>query len=169
MRKSLHIVAGALFVWVGLAIAGEKLHIHGKPENYEPGEADQFAVWFDDGQWHLRTTTAKKEHAFKGTITVKGGTVTELKGHKAERKGKLEDRWKLGPKKHQITFEFKTDEGEDGIDFDITKEADTLTWDLEIEGEKGITKHDKARVFVGKKGQHPDEMPFETKAHPGKE
>ncbi len=169
MRKLIHAAAAAAFVVSGLAVAGEKLHIHGKPENYEGGKAASFAVWHEDGKWHLRTTTAKKEHHFKGTITVKGGKVTELHGVKTEKRGDKKDRFVLGPEKHRIAFEFQTDEGEDGIDFDVTKEADSIVWDLEIGGEKGIAKHDKARVFVGKKGQHPDELPFETKAHPGKD
>ena len=156
-------LAVAALLMITSAGAGEKFRVTGKPEDYKAGDTYRYAVWHDDDGWHMRTTTAKKEHHFKGAITVKGGKIIEVKLVKGDRK----DRFVLGPEKHNLIFDFTTDEGEDGLDFRCGKEADSIEWNLEIGGEdKGPVKKQPGRIFIGKKGEHPDEVPFTTTAHP---
>ncbi len=154
--------AALALVAFGTAVAKDKLHVQGKPEKYNPGDIYCYAVWHDDDGWHLRCTTKKKEHHFKGTIVIKGGKFGDTKLVKGERK----DRYRIGPERHKMEFDFTTDEAEDGIDFHAGKEADSIEWDLEIGGEKGGVKKQPDHVFVGKNGEHPDSIPFTTVAHP---
>lgn len=170
MRSSLalSLLATTALLTMSYAIAGEKLHVQGKPENYDVGKTVRYAVWHDDDGWHLRTTTAKKQHHFRGAIHVKPGKMLSIDLVKLEGKGANKDRFAIGPEGHNILFDFATDEGEDGFDFKVGPEGKEITWLLEVGENKGGLKKDKERIFVGKKGEHPDENPFTTPAHPGK-
>ena len=155
--KKAFCVAALLFALVGLVRAADPLDFQGKPEGYKAGETQRYAVWHDEDGWHLRTTTAKNMHQFHGKIVVKGGKCDDVKLVKGEKS----DHFRVGPEKHVIEFDFKTDEAEDGIDFRTTKDSDTITWELKIDGEEK-----PGHVFVGHKAAHPHEMPFTTPAHP---
>jgi hypothetical protein len=135
----------------------------GKPKQFEAGELTGFAVWHSKKGWHVRTTTKKKEHHFRGTITVEGGTFVSVHPHDLEKGGKLADWWKLGPKKRELKFEFKTDKGIDGIDFHVSKEAKHIRFRLHFDG-----KHQKEHIFIGQSGAHPLHDPFTLRAHPQK-
>jgi len=137
--------------------------VQGEPKDFQRGLTCRYAVWHDTHGWHLRTTTAQKKHRFKGHIEVIGGTFTTVRSFHLEKKGKLDDHWKLGPNRHRLTFDFETDEGMDGIDFHVSKDAKTIRFHLHIDG-KDHVRH----VFVGHAGVHPEHMPFAVPAHPGR-
>jgi hypothetical protein len=135
----------------------------GKPKQFDKGNLTGYAVWHSPKGWHLRTTTDTKKHRFRGTITVEGGTFGKIHSSHLEKEGRLEDHWKVGPKRHQLNFEFDTNKGIDGVDFTVAKEADLIRFDLHIDG-----KEAPGRTFVGSDGDHPRGMPFHLLAHPGK-
>src|SRR5262249_17263996 len=83
------------------SFGGEKIDPIGEPKGFKAGEPARYAVWAKKGAWHLRTTTAKKEHNFRGKIHVEGGTIDFIQSVHLEEKGKYEDHWKLGPKRHE--------------------------------------------------------------------
>jgi hypothetical protein len=134
---------------------------NGKPKGFHKGESERYAIWHDKHGWHLRTTTAKFEHHFKGHIRVEGGHFTKIHSFDLEKTGKLADYWTVGPKRHEVHFDSKTDRGIDGIDFHVSKGATFLHFDLHIDGKA----HDH-RVFIGHRGEHPRHNPFKLVAHP---
>ena len=57
----------------------------GKPKAFEPGKPAHYWLWYDDGLWRIRTTTASKRHHFVGKIEVAGGKFNEILGWNGER------------------------------------------------------------------------------------
>jgi hypothetical protein len=135
----------------------------GEPKGFKAGESERYAVWHSKNGWHIRTTTAQREHHFTGKIIVEGGTVEGLEPHDLEQKGKFADWWKLGRERHEIVIDFKTDRGIDGINFQVSKDAKVIRFNLHIDG-----KHHAGKIFIGRDNQHPEKDPFELRAHPGK-
>lgn len=144
------------------------LMVHHKPDDYKPGKSERYAIWFDDGKWHVRTTTSEHLHHFKGKIQCKGGKIEDVDGDDVEHHGKQEDHFMRHDNDHELMFDFATKEDEDGLNFKVSKDCASLTWDLEIGpgDEHAKTKKEKSNVYVGKDGQHPHSIPFTTKAHP---
>jgi hypothetical protein len=141
---------------------GELIDPTGKPKGFQKGESVRYAIWHDKHSWHLRTTTAKREHHFKGHLRIEDGHFTKIHSFDLEKTGKLADHWSLDePKRQDLRFDFKTDRGLDGIDFHVSKSATFIHFNLHIDGKV----HDQ-RVFIGSKGQHPRHNPFKLVAHP---
>jgi hypothetical protein len=154
----------ATWVWPMLSEAetgGAALDPRGKPKGFHTGATVRYAIWHNDNGWHLRTTTAKREHVFRGHIRVEGGTFERIYSHDLEKEGKLRDWWRVGPERHRVTFDFKTDRGLDGIDFRVSKSARRIHFELHIDG-----RPEPSHVFVGRFDQHPVAMPFDLPAHP---
>jgi hypothetical protein len=133
----------------------------GEPKGFHKGDTVRYAIWHNDRGWHLRTTTARKERQFKGHIRVEGGVFERIHSHDLEKEGRLADWWRVGPKRHEVTFDFKTERGIDGIDFRVSKSAKRIRFDLHIDG-----RPEPGRVFVGNFNQHPVQNPFDLPAHP---
>ena len=146
-----------------LSFGGEKIDPIGEPKGFKAGEPARYAIWAKKGVWHLRTTTAKNLHHFTGNIRVEGGTIDFIQSIHLEEKGKYEDHWRLGPKRHELTFDFKTDRGVDGINFEVSTEAKVIHFNLHIDG-----KHHAEKIFIGKGNHHPTSDPFNLPAHPVK-
>jgi hypothetical protein len=133
----------------------------GEPKGFKAGDTVRYAVWVGPkGSWHVRTTTAKKLHHFKGKIWVDAGVFTGVEPHDLEFKGKFGDWWKLSEKRHEIVIDFKTDRAIDGINFQVSPEAKFIRFNLHVDG-----KHHKNLIFVGRGNQHPDLDPFVLAAH----
>ncbi len=132
----------------------------GKPKDYETGKETAFWVWYDDGVWHFRTTGGdKKTHRFNGTIEVIGGNLVDLKGKKGEYGGKNVDQYVFS--QTAIKFDFKTDKGEDGLNFAVDANAKGLKFTIAIDGEAR-----PKNIRLGKASDHPAEAVFTTPAHP---
>jgi len=170
--KRLGPVAGVLLVvliCVGAAVLSEAqagggvgpLDPIGEPKGFRKGESVRYAIWHNKTGWHVRSTTELKEHRFKGHIRVEGGVFERIHSHDLEKEGRLADWWRLGPERHEVTFEFKTDRGLDGIDFRVSKSARRIHFNLHIDG-----RPEPGRVFVGRFDQHPVGNPFDLPAHP---
>src|SRR5215211_7029159 len=57
----------------------EDLNPVGKPDGFKTGLSARYAIWYDDGLWHLRTTAAAKgAHTFEGTLEIIGGNMVSL-------------------------------------------------------------------------------------------
>ncbi len=149
---------------VGVAFAQAALDPAGRPEHTKAGTVEHYAVWHDKEGWHLRTMTKEHEHHFRGNVAVKNGELEDVKGVMLEKKGPQKDNFMVGPEKKQITFDFSTKGGEDGVDWKVKGKEATLVFTLEI-GEKE-PQFEADRIFVGKKGEHPTANGFELPAHP---
>ena len=90
-------------------------------------------------------------------VRVEGGTIDFIQSIHLEEKGKYEDHWRLGPKRHELTFDFKTDRGVDGINFEVSTEAKVIHFNLHIDG-----KHHADKIFIGKGNHHPGSDPFNS-------
>jgi len=132
----------------------------GKPKDFEVGKVNAYWIWYDEGVWYFRTTGGGKgAHSFQGTIEVVGGQLIDLKGKKGEFKGKKADRFAFGPK--GIVFDFKTDEGVEGLNFAVDRGATALKFTLALDGD-AAPRH----IRIGKQGDHPKEAVFTVPAHP---
>jgi hypothetical protein len=134
----------------------------GRPTAFKEGKRTAYAVWHSKQGWRLRTTTRAREHHFTGTVTVEGGTFKKIHSHHLEKTGELADHWKVGPKRHTVRFDFKTDKGLDGINFTVTASAKAIRFNLRIDG-----KHERERILIGAGNHHPNNDPFLLRAHPG--
>ena len=132
----------------------------GKPKAYEPGKVTAVWLWHDDGVWYFRTTSGKKKaHQFKGTIEVLGGKLLDLKGKKGEFSGKSADKFVFSPT--AIAFDFKTEEGVDGLNFAVDAAATALRITVAVDG-----KASPKLIHVGKAGDHPSAAVFTVPAAP---
>jgi hypothetical protein len=150
---------------VGIGFAAEEkikpAEIQGKPAGFEAGKGDLYAVWHDRHGWHLRTTTARKQHRFSGHVKVEGGAFAKVHSHHLEKEGRLEDHWALSKDKKEVVFDFETDKGIDGIDFHLSKEAKHVRFNLHVDG-----KHQAHKILIGHGKHHPAHDPFSLPAHP---
>lgn len=168
LRSRLGVSVAALVVLAGgaIAYAGGGIDPNGRPAGTHSGAVERYSLWHDGEGWHLRTMTAEHEHHFRGHIDAHKGVIVHEHGKKLDGHGAQADRWKVGPEKHRLTFDFSTKGGEDGIDWRVEGNDPTLEFTLEI-GEKD-PKFVPDRIFIGKDGAHPESCPFSLPAHPGK-
>jgi hypothetical protein len=127
----------------------------GRPAGFGHGEPLSYGIWHTGNVWHLRTSTARKSHRFKGSVTAEGGTFDGIDSFRLEGKGKVEDHWRLSANRRELHFDFKTAREVDGIDLRVSNSVKRLRFDLHIDG-----KHRPERVFLGPSGTHPDRIPF---------
>lgn len=140
----------------------------GKPDGFKAGQSARFAIWYDDGTWHFRTTTAKDSKKFSGTIDVVGGKMVSLNPLTVEKggKGKKKDNLDFGswnPEGTQFTFSFTTGHGMDGFDMKLSDKSTALKFALKIEG-KEMPDH----IFIGSKNAHPKGATFFLPAQSGR-
>lgn len=120
----------------------------GQPEGMGEGSSKRFLLWRNNNVWHLRTTTARNKHTFRGEIVADKGTITELNAVSTERKD-----WVSLKDPKRISFELTTEGGIDGFDFRTT--ATNLKFTLTLDGQ---TK--SSLVFIGSRATNPSTMPF---------
>ena len=162
IASRLGVVTFMLYI-AGAALAYDTIDPHGKPMNTEAGKVEHYAVWQDEGGWHIRTMTKEFEHHFRGVVTVKDGEFVAVRGYRLEHKGLQKDVFIEGPEHHVINFDFSTKGSIDGVDFRVRGKKPMLSFTLTI-GEKE-PKFEPGRIFVGKAGVHPSDNPFEIPAH----
>jgi dienelactone hydrolase len=134
------------------------LNAHGRPKGTYGGQGKRYQLWQDEEGWHLRTLSdGQSEHHFRGSIHLDGGSFASVHAVLAEHK----DRWLVSPDLKDITFDFVT-KAEDGLSFVVHNRHATLSFDLELGGQ--APKFDPGRIFVGQKGHHPIDSPFDLPA-----
>jgi hypothetical protein len=146
----------------------EDLSPVGKPEGFKAGQSTRYAVWHEDGVWHVRSTSgAKGPHSFQGTLEIIGGKMTSLQPVGVEGKGskkKEADTGTWNPQGTVFRFTLHTGKGHtDGFDLKVTDKATAIKFTLTAGGDEAPGK-----VFIGAKGEHPKAAVFYLPAHPGK-
>lgn len=125
----------------------------------------RFILWYvpETDTWHIRMTTQGWTRNFSGAIRVKHGSIGGCRPIGLEvKKKKAEDQWAINKDRTMLIFKTKTAKYHDGFDFDIKpsgQEEPVVEFDLKI-GDK----HHPKRVFIGKKQQHPKQIPFGLQA-----
>jgi len=127
----------------------ENIDPNGQPTFMGVGSTHRFIIWREGNQWHLRTTTAGQEHNFEGKVIAKGGTIRSVNQVGLEDV----DNTSLDRFHRTLNFDFTTAGAMDGVDF--YSEADTLTFDLNMDGRRTVQN-----VFIGRNGQNPVSIPF---------
>ena len=133
-----------------------------KPPEYGPGKVNAYWIWYDDGMWRFRTTGGGKgTPRFHGRIELVGGQFAAIKGLNGEVKGTTSDRYVFNSARNALAFDFKTNEGQDGLNFNVTPGTSAIRYTLAIDGE-AHPKH----IRVGKAGDHPKGAIFTTPGNP---
>jgi hypothetical protein len=140
----------------------------GKPEGFKPGLSTRYAVWYEDGVWHVRSTSGTKgPHSFQGSLEIIGGKMTSLQpvgieGKEAKKKEADTGTW--NPQGTVFRFTLHTGKKHtDGFDLKVSDKATAIKFTLTAGGDEHAGK-----VFIGAKGEHPKEAVFYLPAHPEK-
>jgi hypothetical protein len=152
---------------VQVAIAADVPNPVGFPKQVGPGGVGVVRVWYEDGTWHLRTSTdnseGKKDKLMVFAGSVRGDTKLSVEGSKLEKgNGKTSDA--IVPHKDGKGFDFRfaTYGAVDQTDFKVEGKAKTLKFAVQIDGEKAPVK----RIYIGAEGQHPEKPEFTLPAVP---
>jgi hypothetical protein len=137
----------------------------GQPSKFAPGKDSMYAVWYKDGQWHLRSTS-NDQAIFEGGISVQGGRIVGGNFNNLEKVANPKTAGKadwvsLDPAGKGFRFRFATGKATDGIDFKVSESAEAVVFDLKYQGE-GVPK----RILIGKGNRYPEETPFSFPANP---
>ena len=169
-RFRVALTCAALFVFQAALVAAD-LDPAGRPKQFEKGKHTTFAVWEDDGVWHLRTAVkdpakAKKMERvqFTGRVKVNGDKIVsgEYQGLEKKPKAKDADWLEMHPDGKGFDFQFSTtNTNTDGLNFKVGPKAESITFKLLTAGDD-----DSKRVLVGKKGEHPEKAEFTLPVKP---
>jgi hypothetical protein len=158
------VFAGSVVTAVGAADRGRRAPMdpRGEPSGLKKGVTECFKVWHNDDGWHVRVVNGRgsRDHKYQGTITVENGVFENVQSHLAKKNG-AEKQWRQGSRKTELTFDFSTDEREDGINFKTSRGASAIRFSLKIDG-----KEVPQQIYVGGRGDHPDTSTFTVAAHP---
>jgi hypothetical protein len=136
-------------------IKNQSVDPEGEPAEFYKTDIERYAVWRDRGTWHLRLTGARQSQHFKGHIRLEGGSFDLLSSYRSEKEKAAPEFWKLNPSRQELKFDFKTNRGLDGIRFRLSPETRRIVFVLEING-----RTDPRIVYLGRKSQHPEVIPF---------
>ena len=120
----------------------------GRPSNLHAGAPEGIWIWHDGGGWHLRTTTATQLHRFSGRVWAPKGEVGNVRATRLE----MNDRFRHAG--NAMAFDFHTNGGEDGFDFQIA-EANCAMFYVHIDG-----KPRPDRIFLGARNVNPESAIF---------
>jgi len=141
-----------------------KIDSVGKPKAFKVGKEACFALWFADGQWHVRGTVKKGDFAkLQGSVKLDAGEITDGNFEQMETKSKKRDHdsVSLDHDKQGFHFFFDNAGSADGLDFKATGAAKTVTFGMLIDGHPSTEN-----ILIGSKGVHPATNPFTLPAHP---
>jgi hypothetical protein len=124
-------------------------------------QSSSFFLWFDDGEWRLRTGSTNRKTNFTGTIKAKNGTFASWHGAGLDKGKKNPDVFRINNDRTELTFSFVTAGRADGINFKIKGDDAILEFALNADGRNGPRV-----VKIGKEKQNPSGMPFRIRAKP---
>ncbi|MDR3590842.1 MAG: hypothetical protein P4N41_14415 [Negativicutes bacterium] len=124
--------------------------VQGRPDAFDPGDSRGYFIWHDGNGLHLWTTTKGMRHQFSGEIRTDGRFV-DVHGRRLE----ADDWFRVGPERHVIKFDFTSEGGEDGVNFQI-EGGDRVTFDLFIDGHR----IHPGEIYIGDHGWHPEHSEF---------
>jgi len=141
----------------------------GRPEGFKEGKQAMYALWYEKGEWQLRTTSKDKgkdseKVTFSGRVSIEGDKVVgDFKKLEKAKKGKDADYILVFRDYKGFDFQFATYGKTDDVHFKAGEKAKSITFKLLIDG-----KEDPKSILIGKKGLHPDKAEFTMPAHPVK-
>lgn len=154
------------------AKGGGVLNPAGEPEDYREGKQAIYALWHQDGAWHIQAAgrTGQQER-FTGEITIVKGKILsgeyqglELAPKTKKAKGKKpknSDLLWLSEDHHKLQFELNSIGKSDSFSFKVSPQATEIEFKVLVNGAQLPD-----RVFIGKSGQHPEKLPLVLKANP---
>jgi len=167
------VIFGIGFFLLGMTpvvLAADTPNPVGFPKKGDPGGGiGAIRIWYEDGMWHLRTSTensvGKKDKLMVFTGSVRCNDKMTVEGKNLEKgKGKTSDTLTAHQDGKGFDFQFRTYGATDQADFKLTDKAKTLTFKLFIDGEKAATH----RIIIGADGEHPAKNEFTLPAQPKK-
>jgi hypothetical protein len=137
------------------------LNPFGRPEGSIVDQSARYYVWYDDEQWHLRTTS-KAGRNFNGTIRLKDARIKSWLpvGLKKDRQ-KQGDAFRVNDERNELKFKFITAQLSDGFDLTVDGEEGQIEFELLID-----TQKNPRAIFVGRALGHPNSNPFTLPAMP---
>ena len=160
----------AVLVLARVGVAADPPNPIGYPKKVDTGGGDSsIRIWYEDGTWHLRTTTegsaGKKDKdkvtVFTGSVHGGGKVTTEAKKLEAGA-GKHADAIVPHADGKGFDFRFQTRPGTDEVAFKVAGPGRTLTFKLHVNGQKALPD----RIFIGANGEHPEKNEFKLPARP---
>jgi hypothetical protein len=152
-RTFLALATGVALTFFAVAAAfAWQSRIEGRPASFDAGGTSGVYFWHEaQGGLRLRTTDPEgREHYFSGTI-VTDGRIRNLSLIRAEQ----DDTATVDPSGRQLTFNFHTFSGIDGMDYEI-EGGSYQTVNLQRDGLQLSTD----RIFLGEDSDHPDHNPM---------
>ena len=164
VRMTTFVALIATAVRLGAAEPDTKIDPAGKPKSFKAGKEACFALWFADGQWHVRGTVKKGDFAkLQGSVKLDGGEIADGNFDQMETKSKKRDHdsVSLDHDKQGFHFYFGNAGASDGLDFKVSDACKTVTFGMLIDSHPSTEN-----VLIGSKGVHPATNPFTLQAHP---
>ena len=146
-----------------VADAPSDIDPHGRPKRFVPGKHRMYGIWYEDGIWKLRTTSAKDVRIeFLGSVELDSDKITaDYTALDRARKPKDSDFVRMKKSRRRMEFRFVTIGKVDGIDFKVGKRAKTITFNL-----RAADDDDPRIFFIGEKSVNPEKGIFVLPAHP---
>jgi hypothetical protein len=159
-----------VLVLASVTLAADPPNPIGYPKKVDTGGGDSsIRIWYEDGTWHLRTTTEgsggkkdkEKVTLFTGSVHCEGKVTTE--GVKLEKgAGKHADAIVPHADGKGFDFRFQTRPGTDEVAFKVAGPGKPLKFKLMVNGQKALPD----RIFIGANGEHPEKNEFQLPARP---
>jgi hypothetical protein len=122
-------------------------------------QAQRYFLWYDDGEWRLRTGSTNVKTSFTGSVKVKNGTFASWHGAGLDKGKKNPDFFRINNDRTELSFTFTTSGRADGVNFKTKGDNVILEFNLTANGKSGPRV-----VRIGKEKQSPSAMPFRLKA-----
>lgn len=113
----------------------------GRPADLRAGAPEAYWIWHDANGWHVRTTTETHMHRFTGRVWTNKGEVGNVHAQRLE----VTDRFRKSG--NSMSFDFQTQGGEDGFDFQVA-ESNCASFFLQIDG---AVRLDRIRIGASEK------------------
>ncbi|MBN9122556.1 MAG: hypothetical protein J0I06_25985 [Planctomycetes bacterium] len=157
--------AGLFVLQAAVVVAADHaLDPVGRPKPFEKGKHTTFALWEDEGVWHLRTSVKApgkgkmQKIVFTGRVAVKGDKLIagEFQGLEKKAKAKDADWIEMHADGKGFDFQFSTfSNNTDGVNFKTGSKAESVSFKLLTSGDD-----DPKRIMIGAKGVHPQKAEF---------
>lgn len=167
MLKNTLLVLGCFALSAGLFAAGPITTIdpNGYPKLSPEGGQNVVRIWYEKGNWHLRTSTEdsdkKKSKLIAFTGSVRSEDKMQVVGEKLE-KGR--DSYVMHPDGKGFDFRFVTSGAQDTAILTLGPKSKTLTFKLKVDG----VAVEASRIVIGSESKCPDKADFSLPAVPGK-
>lgn len=148
-------LAAGLLSAGGARAADDGPNAESRPEQFKQGMKACYAVWREEGVWHLRATS-KAEKRFTGTVRCDlDRIVGRFDGLENAKKPKNDDWVSAHADGKGFDFQFVTGGAVDSLEFKVGPKAESVSFDLLVGGDD-----DPEKILIGAKGRHPAKAKF---------